>query len=642
MPGPGPLPQTPAPGQAQVDQTQAKQAPAVKTHQANQVHPNQAPQADKASKAKQPRVKLGEDDRRRFLQGLARGFLAVLLIMIILFVTVLILVRMDKNQPNKIEYRFLQNEPLYREYHCEAMIIRDEQPYPADQNGTFTTFLPQGARVNGQENIGFIVPDPIQNTYSSLLELEHKIIKNQLIFLQNQDNREYQKIVNETEGQIGKLWSDIFDSYNPKNLQVSQDRQDNLRMLLHERNQQLINLTLDDQGSTTVGNDDLQDYLRQKKQLQRHSLPIFSKASGNFIRTIDGFETMVDVDKLTSYTPDQLYTFFQEAPKTQSKVVERAEQGKALYKISRGMYQYFVCYLPPGTTKYCEEGDTIRAEVADYNIAMEQLLCLRSEETAQGALMIFKTSEALGGLADLRMLSLQIFLDRSFGLKVPLSALIDYTPGSEKAQVMKVVNGFVHKIPVRVLAENGSYAIIASVQSEVDKWGRTPEVKAEVSQAKAQQVLDKERLAKVIKGQEDNIRKLNERLGKTTPSQGIYSPDETVALETTSRRTEETRSVSSGSSPDGMAPTGSGRDGEDATESAGLDPEGPDSDEPEEPSSATATTSTQATEATTTLSPAEKRAKESERALAEKLYLGESSIIIVNPGDVHEGDQIEE
>lgn len=625
--GPGPLPQAKPSEQAQADQVRASQA-------GKSNRPSQPP-----AQADQGKVRLsGADDRRRFLQGLARGFLAVLLIMIILFVTVLILVRMDKNQPNKIEYRFLQNEALYREYHCEAMIIRDEQPYPADQYGTFTTFLPQGARVNGQENIGFIVPDPIQNTYNSLLELEHKIIKNQLIFLQNQDNREYQKIVNETEGQIGKLWSDIFDSYNPKNLQVSQDRQDNLRMLLHERNQQLINLTLDDQGGVTVGNDDLQDYLRQKKQLQRHSLPIYSKASGNFIRTIDGFETMVDVDKLTSYTPDQLYTFFQEAPKTQSKVVEQAEQGKALYKISRGMYQYFVCYLPPGATKYCEAGDTIRAEVADYNIAMEQLLCLRSEETAQGALMIFKTSEALGGLADLRMLSLQIFLDRSFGLKVPLSALIDYTPGSEKAQVMKVVNGFVHKIPVRVLAENGSYAIIASVQSEVDKWGRTPEAKAEVSEAKAQQVLDKERLAKVIKGQEDNIRKLNERLGKTTPSQGPYSPDETVALVTTSRRIEETQSSPSGSASDGKTPIGTG---DDETQSAGLDVQDPDSEESGEPSS-TAPTKSKATEATTTLSPAEKRAKESERALAEKLYLGESSIIIVNPGDVHEGDQIEE
>lgn len=165
-----------------------------------------------------------------------------------------------------------------------------------------------------------------------------------------------------------------------------------------------------------------------------------------------------------SITPQEVKSYLAKAPLPH--LVEEVKAGQDLYKLSRSSDQYFACFIPASSLAKLsglEEAGYVRVYCPANGITIKKANIVRFEAAPDGALLILQSRQNLESFVSMRKAPLTLYANESKGLRVPKTALVDYSPGNLEAGLKLVDGGYVQEARVKIVSTNEEYALVESL-----------------------------------------------------------------------------------------------------------------------------------------------------------------------------------
>ncbi|NLM19187.1 MAG: hypothetical protein GX217_04085 [Clostridiaceae bacterium] len=390
----------------------------------------------------------------------------VIIILIIMIITMLMIVRILNHYKPAPQFMFLTEKYISDNYEVEALIIRDETVFRSPADGTVRSLFADGSKVAKNEKLIYVVPDQQIDGLKELQAVENEIINYQYELIEDNGNVGAKQIDYETSSQTRDILSNVYTGLINNNFSDLATDEAALDSVLDLRNERLRDYDFKDTRLDEL----LNHYHELENEIGLKSNIIQSSQSGIFIRTYDGLEDRLNPANIDNLTAELLTDYLENAPEGRLEQIDLAKKDEPLYCLTNSIEQYFAFFIPSGKSTNVQVSSTVDAVTRD-GINLNDGLVIKSEETAGGTMIIMRCNTSLERLSDRRIVSLDVELNKESGLRVPLSALLDFKPGNVEAGIMIEKNGYIEKTQVKIKKHNHDYALIESLEKAEHQIG---------------------------------------------------------------------------------------------------------------------------------------------------------------------------
>ena len=168
--------------------------------------------------------------------------------------------------------------------------------------------------------------------------------------------------------------------------------------------------------------------------------------SGVVSYTIDGYEKEFSL----SYMYELDCQSFEENLKRleSDKINKNASFNRVYAKITDDLYYYVACMAELSEINDLKNGSAVTVRINDNNLYVNMIVeSIRKEDGK--AIVILKSSKALGETMSLRLIDIDVISKKIDGLKVPIKTLVNYNNLSKTAEVACIKYSYVRFIPVK-------------------------------------------------------------------------------------------------------------------------------------------------------------------------------------------------
>ena len=343
-----------------------------------------------------------------------------------------------------------------------GILIREEQVLPA-QSGIVDLRFDEGEKVGAGQTVAYLyqTTEAVERKQAiRALELEAE----QLDYAMTQGDAGSNAKLDET------ILSQLVD------LRSSAARQDFTRLedeVLELKSTVLKrDYTYGDRSGLTALQEQLNQVRAQlralRSQASQDTRRVTASASGTFSALVDGYETLITPDSMTSLTPSALRSLLEQ------KV---PEDPSALGKLITSGRWYFAAVLSEQDAGRLKEGGRVTVRFsrdlsADVSMEVEQI---GPEENGQ-ATVIFSSDRYLAQTTLLRKQTVEVIFESSSGIRVPKKALhvteqtvTDEESGAQRQVqvygVYVVVGARAEFKPVEIVGQSGDFYVVTSVDS---------------------------------------------------------------------------------------------------------------------------------------------------------------------------------
>lgn len=398
-------------------------------------------------------------DRRFQREGKRRSFIAASVALILLCLTLLLFLRIWQRRPQP-RFLFLTEEWLAQEVDLDALLIRDETVYKAPLDGIFRAFVPQGSKVAKGARIGQILPEGDLEEVRKMDKANNDVNDRRYELFAEGKGGNAARVFEAGENAIHRSLHVFYDQVAADDYSKLPELEMELRLVMEQR--------VEDAQAFSFKDEELDRLISIRDRLEENALDsirnISSEASGIFIRQLDGLELDLVPEYALSITAKELKNYLAQATLPQS--VEEVKSGQDLYKLSRSPDQYFACFIPTASLAKLsglEEAGYVRIYCPANGITIEKANIVRFEAAGDGALLVLQSRRNLESFVSMRKAPLTIYANESKGLRVPKSALVDYSQGNVEAGLKIVDGGYVQEARVKILTTNEEYALVESL-----------------------------------------------------------------------------------------------------------------------------------------------------------------------------------
>ncbi|MCQ2467287.1 MAG: hypothetical protein MJ166_07205 [Clostridia bacterium] len=353
-----------------------------------------------------------------------------------------------------------------------AIIVRDETVIPSKTEGDLVTKATEGSRVATSQQLALIVPDNmssvvtnLRNTQSQISEVQQEVIASG----KAQGASQIFKNVDEDISPIVDLLR--VDSMNG-NLSDLSSFESSISVLIDGREKDLAKIEFDDE-SLSILRSDAASY---ENQLSKSSAIVTAPCPGIISYKLDGQEEELSFDYLLTANPDEINNKIESSTGVITSDMT-ISKGENVARISQNEEQYLAVVL---------RGKDVNAvdfkleskhniNVASEGVTIDNCVVVRSEPCDDGLLVVFSTTRHVESLMDLRTVNIEIVINSTTGLHVPVSCLVepDYKRGVATIYVNE--DGFVLEVKVFIDDYDREFAIIRPF-TEGDKHPTTKSV----------------------------------------------------------------------------------------------------------------------------------------------------------------------
>ncbi|MDD7402060.1 MAG: HlyD family efflux transporter periplasmic adaptor subunit [Eubacteriales bacterium] len=398
-------------------------------------------------------------DRRFQRESKRRSFIMASAALLLLCMTLLLFLRIWQRRPQP-RFLFLTEEWLAQEVDLDALLIRDESVYKAPLDGIFRAFIPQGSRVSKDAWIGQILPEGDLEQVRKLDKANNDVNDRRYELLAEGRGGNAARVFEAGENSIHRNLHVFYDQMAADDYSKLAELEMELRLIMEQR--------LEDAQAFAFEDEELDRLISVRDRLEENSLDairnISSEASGIFIRQLDGLELDLVPELAMSITPQEVKSYLAKAPLPH--LVEEVKAGQDLYKLSRSSDQYFACFIPASSLAKLsglEEAGYVRVYCPANGITIKKANIVRFEAAPDGALLILQSRQNLESFVSMRKAPLTLYANESKGLRVPKTALVDYSPGNLEAGLKLVDGGYVQEARVKIVSTNEEYALVESL-----------------------------------------------------------------------------------------------------------------------------------------------------------------------------------
>lgn len=401
-----------------------------------------------------------EVERYRRIQkrkNASRNILLAIIILVIVIITMLTIIGILNHYKPSPQFMFLSERELSNQYQVKALIIRDETVYRSPADGTVRSLFADGSKVAKNETLAYVIPDDQSDELNELQEIENEIINYQYELINRENNVGASQIDQETTNQMRNTISNVYtEILNDDFSDISTDEA-TLNSILSQRNERLRNYNFNDSRLEEL----LNHYHNLEEKLGTQSNIIQSSQAGIYIRNYDGLEDRLNPSNIDHLTAEQVTEYLSEAPQGRLNPIDKVKKEDPLYCLTNSIEQYFAFVLPGVNSTEIQVSSIVDAMTND-GINLEDGIVIKSEETAEGTLIIVNCNMALERLSDRRVADLNVEANKTKGLRIPLSAMLNFKEGNVEADILVEDGGFISKTTVKIIDNNQDYALIES------------------------------------------------------------------------------------------------------------------------------------------------------------------------------------
>ncbi len=312
---------------------------------------------------------------------------------------------------SKVELETVVSHTAYNSIDVKGIAIRSEEILTSNANGYVYYTLEDGARVAKDGTIAMVYPSETDalNTLQ-INDLSNEISNLQTLQMQGSISKTNLETLNE---QIEQKQEEMMYHISSGEYQLASGYREELTELL---NRKLLLTTGEFDFSAKIKQLQGQQSTLESSSHKAATGVVISPTAGYFVSALDGFEDVVDYNKVSSLTVAKVNDLINKKPEIKT-------QGNQVGKVVGNYEWYIACVVPTEKLTNITEGASLSVRlpfVSDEDIPVTVTVINHEKDQS---MVLMKCSYMSESLSSIRVEEIQIVLNEYTGLYVPDSAL---------------------------------------------------------------------------------------------------------------------------------------------------------------------------------------------------------------------------
>jgi hypothetical protein len=414
-------------------------APSHDSNQSKTSHPN----SEERLRAVDRRI-----TRRRSI------YMAVIVLFIMILTVALILNVMRRNAP-KPQFLFIQEGDIEHRISSDALLVRQDQLINATSTGVVKPLIQEGSKVSYGQTVALIIDQVSEPSINELKNCEQQIAALQIELMNQGKGLGARGIYDESDRDLSEI-VDLIRRESMRNvLHNTESFKSSIKVMIERRNNRLQSVDFQDARLNE---------LKTQKQIIESRIglaagTLTAKLAGIISYHLDGYEDELTPQALDSLTWDQYdrYTTSSVMQLIAGRVVSTNEP---VARITDGVYQYLVLSIPSGFLLNFEEKSVHTIRVPLLGMDIKHCVVVKVHLFQDQSLVVFRTDMQLSKLLNKRTFEAGIAVKNSHGLRIPVSAIMDFDKETNSGSIFIVQGGYVRKAGIDIVDYDREYAII--------------------------------------------------------------------------------------------------------------------------------------------------------------------------------------
>ena len=392
--------------------------------------------------------------------SLRNGIVSFLLILMAATVLLFVIHHLFNYIAAKPELSFISEGSIEHTIGARALIVRQESVVPAGATGDLVTQTAEGSRVASGQSIAMIVPEGSQSRVDDLRNIQSQISEIQQELIENGQAEGASAIYTEINGSIEPIVDMMRTDAMNGNISDLSSYSSSITVLLSQRESELSELTFDDARLRTLRSD-AQAY---ENRLEQDSTMVYAETPGIVSFKLDGQEEELSFDMLLTAEPSDIRNKINSSTGLITSDLY-IEPGENVARIAKNEQQYIACFLngSGATVEAFSEGSLHTINVGSEGISIGKCKVERVQNTDNGILVVFSTTRYVEDLLDLRTVDIEVVINETTGLRVPVGSLVNADYDRKVATIYINNEGFCDSVDVLIEDNDREFAIITPI-----------------------------------------------------------------------------------------------------------------------------------------------------------------------------------
>ncbi len=360
----------------------------------------------------------------------------------------------------KPDLTFISNGSVEHTIGARALIVRDEVLVQTSTTGDLVTQATEGSRVYKNQRIGMVVPENMQTVVDSLRNTQSQISDVQQELIQTGLAEGAENIYEDFNNGLNPIVDLIrLDAMDGKISDMS-SYASSIAVLLNQRETTLSELNFDDERLRVLRSDEA----AYENQLSRNASTIRATSPGVISFRMDGMESELTFNVLLESSTDTIYNYISDSVGVIPTNLA-VENGDYVARIASNERQYIACFLDErtATAEAFKLGSPHTINIGSEGISIGKCIVERVEPTSHGLLVVFSTTRYVEDLLDLRSVDIEVVINETQGLRVPITSLVNPDFDRNIASIYVNNQGFCDEVGVIIEDYDREFAIIAPI-----------------------------------------------------------------------------------------------------------------------------------------------------------------------------------
>lgn len=403
--------------------------------------------------------KEGKKKRAR-KSSLRNGIVSFLLIIMAATVLMFVIHHLFNYIAAKPELSFISEGSIEHTIGARALIVRHETVVTSDASGDLVTQVAEGSRIARGQSIAMVVPEQSQTLVADLRNLQSQISDIQQELIENGQAEGASAIYTEINGSIEPIVDMMRNDAMNGNISDLSSYSSSITVLLSQRESELSELTFDDARLRTLRS----DAQSVEARLEQSSTMICADNPGIVSYKLDGQETELSFDMLLTASPSDI----RDRINSSTGIITSdlfIDPGENVARIAQNEKQFIACFLngSGASLEAFEVGSLHTINVGSEGISIGKCVVERVENTDNGMLVVFSTTRYVEDLLDLRTVDIEVVINETDGLRVPVGSLVNADYDRKVATIYINNEGFCDSVDVLIADSDREFAIITPI-----------------------------------------------------------------------------------------------------------------------------------------------------------------------------------
>ncbi|ABN52028.1 MAG TPA: hypothetical protein DEF39_05725 [Hungateiclostridium thermocellum] len=343
----------------------------------------------------------------------------------------------------------------------DAYIVRDETVINSPSDGISIRNVEEGEKVGVGDTIATVLNKSSEKLLEDLKTLDLRIIEAKREKTKN-DNF-FSEDIKKLDQEIQEKLVLVIKKSNKNSISEVKQIKNEIDELIKKKATISGDLSYTDANIKALENEKriLQDSINANKR------NIVSNLSGIVSYVIDGYEEILNPEKIPEITPEMLGMI--KVVENRKKTDDLSTQyNKPFVKVIGGIDYYIVFVLDREKADDFKVDNYLRVRINDIGRVVDGTIAYKSNEMDGKFVIAVRTDKALSDTAGLRVINVDLIKSRYEGLIVPVKSLVNIDMNTMRAEIALVKARRATFVPVKIVGKNDNFAVIDNVEDYKD------------------------------------------------------------------------------------------------------------------------------------------------------------------------------